>query len=219
MSILEAGSNVVHSETEVCVVRAETPIGVVTLYAARIGVREVRICEKSALDQDLCRGGRGTGDGGAIERRSFGVAVNADDGVRARALHWLRQICAWIEAPRGPLEVPLECGGTAFQGRVWDALRRIPSGETRTYGGIAAALRPPSVARAVAGACAANRAALLVPCHRVVGMRGDLTGFRWGIGVKRELLRRERAANGGVESSLFGDGSELKAQRVTRARH
>lgn len=87
---------------------------------------------------------------------------------------------------------PLDLRGTAFQLRVWQALRRIPRGETRSYSQLASELGNPGSVRAVARACAANRVALLVPCHRVVGMNKSLTGYRWGIERKRQLLAAER---------------------------
>ena len=81
---------------------------------------------------------------------------------------------------------------TAFQQRVWKALQEIPRGETRTYSGLAADLGAPSSTRAVAGACAANPVAVLVPCHRIVGKSGSLTGYRWGVERKRKLLEAEK---------------------------
>ena len=83
--------------------------------------------------------------------------------------------------------------GTAFQLRVWQALRAIPRGQTRSYSELARALGNPKATRAVARACATNRVALVVPCHRVVGASGSLTGYRWGIDRKRQLLEAERA--------------------------
>jgi AraC family transcriptional regulator, regulatory protein of adaptative response / methylated-DNA-[protein]-cysteine methyltransferase len=93
------------------------------------------------------------------------------------------------------LAVPLDLQGTAFQMRVWQALRAIPAGETRTYAEVAAAIGQPSATRAVAGACARNKAALLVPCHRVVRTDGEPGGYRWGIERKRRLLEREGGRN------------------------
>jgi len=87
----------------------------------------------------------------------------------------------------------LDLRGTVFQLRVWQALRRIPRGETRTYSQLARDLGDPNATRAVARACATNRVALLVPCHRVVGADGSLTGYRWGVGRKEQLLEAERA--------------------------
>jgi AraC family transcriptional regulator of adaptative response/methylated-DNA-[protein]-cysteine methyltransferase len=88
-------------------------------------------------------------------------------------------------------QLPLDLRGTAFQARVWQALTRIPTGETRTYAEVAAEIGRPSAVRAVAGACAANRVALVVPCHRVVRTDGGLGGYRWGLTVKRTLLDAE----------------------------
>lgn len=99
-------------------------------------------------------------------------------------------------AGRGPCpDAPLDLSGTPFQRRVWEALRAIPCGETRSYGQIAAALGlGPGAARAVGRACAANPVALLVPCHRAVGGDGGLHGFRWGLARKRALLDLERSS-------------------------
>jgi len=83
--------------------------------------------------------------------------------------------------------------GTAFQLRVWQALRAIPRGETRSYSQLAREMGIPNSTRAVARACATNRVALVVPCHRVVGVSGSLTGYRWGVERKRQLLEAERA--------------------------
>jgi len=88
--------------------------------------------------------------------------------------------------------LPLDVEGTVFQWQVWDALRRIPAGETRTYRAIAQELGRPAAARAVAGACAGNRLALVIPCHRVVRETGEAGGYRWGLERKRRLLERER---------------------------
>ena len=90
--------------------------------------------------------------------------------------------------------VELDLLGTAFQRRVWDALMKIPRGETRSYSALAAELGQPRGARAIASACAHNRIAILVPCHRVVRGDGSLGGYRWGLPLKQDLLRRERAA-------------------------
>lgn len=91
-------------------------------------------------------------------------------------------------------EVPVDLIGTAFQKKVWDALMKIPAGQTRSYAGLAVQLGTPRGARAVAGACARNRVAVLVPCHRVVRGDGSLGGYRWGLPLKERLLVRERAA-------------------------
>jgi AraC family transcriptional regulator of adaptative response/methylated-DNA-[protein]-cysteine methyltransferase len=90
-------------------------------------------------------------------------------------------------------ELPLDLRGTAFQLRVWQALRAIPRGQTRSYSQLARELGDPNATRAVARACATNRVALVVPCHRVVGVSGALTGYRWGVERKRQLLEAEGA--------------------------
>jgi AraC family transcriptional regulator of adaptative response/methylated-DNA-[protein]-cysteine methyltransferase len=90
-----------------------------------------------------------------------------------------------------PLQVDLR--GTAFQLRVWQALRQIPRGETRSYSQLARQMGMPNATRAVARACATNRVAIVVPCHRVVGASGSLTGYRWGVERKRQLLEAEGA--------------------------
>jgi AraC family transcriptional regulator of adaptative response/methylated-DNA-[protein]-cysteine methyltransferase len=90
-------------------------------------------------------------------------------------------------------EVPLDLLGTAFQKKVWDALMRIPLGETISYAELATAVGRPSATRAVANACGRNKVAVLVPCHRVVRGDGSLGGYRWGLPVKQQLLRREAA--------------------------
>jgi AraC family transcriptional regulator of adaptative response/methylated-DNA-[protein]-cysteine methyltransferase len=86
----------------------------------------------------------------------------------------------------------LDLRGTVFQLRVWQALRAIPRGETRSYSQLAREMGEPNATRAVARACATNRVALLVPCHRVVGASGSLTGYRWGVQRKQQLLEAER---------------------------
>jgi AraC family transcriptional regulator of adaptative response/methylated-DNA-[protein]-cysteine methyltransferase len=98
------------------------------------------------------------------------------------------------ETPKAQLAVPqvLDLRGTAFQLRVWQALRNIPRGETRSYSKLAREMGDPKATRAVARACALNRVAVLVPCHRVVGVRGSLTGYRWGVERKEQLLAAEK---------------------------
>jgi AraC family transcriptional regulator of adaptative response/methylated-DNA-[protein]-cysteine methyltransferase len=93
---------------------------------------------------------------------------------------------------QGALGAGLDLRGTVFQLRVWQALRQIPRGETRSYSELAREMGDPNATRAVARACATNRVALIVPCHRVVGADGSLTGYRWGVERKRELLAAER---------------------------
>lgn len=101
------------------------------------------------------------------------------------------QVVGFVEAPRLGLELPLDVRGTAFQQRVWQALRTIPAGKTATYTEVAARIGAPKAVRAVASACAANAIAVAIPCHRVVRTDGSLSGYRWGVERKRALLDRE----------------------------
>ena len=101
------------------------------------------------------------------------------------------KVIGFVEAPRKGLDLPLDIRGTAFQHRVWEALRRIPPGSTASYTGIAGQIGNPTAARAVARACAANALAVVIPCHRVVRNDGSLSGYRWGIERKRALLDKE----------------------------
>jgi AraC family transcriptional regulator of adaptative response/methylated-DNA-[protein]-cysteine methyltransferase len=104
------------------------------------------------------------------------------------------KVVGLVEAPRVGLDLPLDVRGTAFQQRVWAALRDIPAGETATYAEIATKIGSPRATRAVAGACAANNLAVAIPCHRVIRRDGGLSGYRWGVERKRILLNREAAA-------------------------
>ncbi|MBP2299002.1 bifunctional DNA-binding transcriptional regulator/O6-methylguanine-DNA methyltransferase Ada [Azospirillum picis] len=101
------------------------------------------------------------------------------------------QVVGFVEAPGTGLDLPLDIGGTAFQQRVWQALRAVPPGRTVTYTDIARAIGAPAAVRAVGAACGANPIAVAIPCHRVVRTDGALAGYRWGVERKRALLRRE----------------------------
>jgi AraC family transcriptional regulator of adaptative response/methylated-DNA-[protein]-cysteine methyltransferase len=106
---------------------------------------------------------------------------------------WVAKVVAMVEVPGAGLDLPLDVRGTAFQQRVWQALRNIPLGSTTTYAKLAAAMGAPRAARAVARACATNPLAIAIPCHRVVRTDGGVSGYRWGIERKRQLLEREAA--------------------------
>lgn len=118
--------------------------------------------------------------------------IGADAGFE----QWVAEVIGLVEAPALGLALPLDIRGTAFQERVWRALQQIPPGRTASYSEIARAIGAPHAARAVAQACAANRLAVAVPCHRVVRRDGDLSGYRWGVERKRELLAREKNEDG-----------------------
>lgn len=113
------------------------------------------------------------------------------------------RVVGYVEAPAVGLDLPLDVRGTAFQRRVWSALREIPMGSTASYAEVAARLGVPRGARAVAGACAANNLAVAIPCHRVVHQDGTLSGYRWGIDRKRALLEREELA--AVQAAALSD--------------
>jgi len=114
--------------------------------------------------------------------------------VRTEAPVWVDEVVKLVEQPE-PSSIPLDIQGTAFQERVWQELRRIPVGETRSYTELARAVGDPKAVRAVAQACAANRVAVLIPCHRVVRSDGALSGYRWGAKRKAALLEREADRN------------------------
>ena len=112
------------------------------------------------------------------------------------ASQWVETVVELVDAPAGvdSAQLPLDVRGTVFQRQVWSALRQIRAGETVTYSQLAAAIGRPTATRAVAAACGANPTAVVVPCHRVIGADGSLTGYRWGVARKRELLKREHTA-------------------------
>jgi AraC family transcriptional regulator of adaptative response/methylated-DNA-[protein]-cysteine methyltransferase len=112
-------------------------------------------------------------------------------GGDARFEQLVARVVAFVEQPSTGLDLPLDIRGTAFQERVWRALRDIPPGETASYTDIARRIGAPGAVRAVARACASNPLAVAIPCHRVVRRDGTLSGYRWGVERKRELLRRE----------------------------
>jgi AraC family transcriptional regulator of adaptative response/methylated-DNA-[protein]-cysteine methyltransferase len=160
-------------------VTVETPLG-----WALVGATERGIC-MTALADDRDRLET------SLRQRFPAAALIADD---AGLKEWADRIVHFITAPDRNLDLPLDIQGTAFQARVWRALQKIPLGKTASYTEVAAALGQPKAVRAVAQACAANKLALLVPCHRVIRSDGDLGGYRWGLERKRALLARERAA-------------------------
>ncbi len=105
--------------------------------------------------------------------------------------HALAKAISLVETPAAGFDLPLDLHGTEFQRRVWQALTAIPAGATASYTDIARSIGSPKAVRAVAGACAANRLAVAIPCHRAVRNDGGLAGYRWGVARKAELLRRE----------------------------
>ncbi len=128
---------------------------------------------------------------GDLRRRFPKATLVADDATLAATVN---AVLAFLREPDQALDLPLDLRGTAFQQRVWRTLCQIPVGETRTYAELAIMVGNPRAIRAVARGCATNPVSLAVPCHRVVGRDGGLTGYRWGVPRKQALLVRERAA-------------------------
>jgi AraC family transcriptional regulator of adaptative response/methylated-DNA-[protein]-cysteine methyltransferase len=149
----------------------------------------------AATDKGICTIAFGKDDAeveDVLSHRFPNATLMADDAKTG----WLAEAVAFVasQTSEHPMAAtfPIDVRATAFQQRVWKALQEIPRGETRTYSGLAADLGSPRSTRAVAGACAANPVAVIVPCHRVVGKNGSLTGYRWGVERKRTLLEAEK---------------------------
>jgi AraC family transcriptional regulator, regulatory protein of adaptative response / methylated-DNA-[protein]-cysteine methyltransferase len=152
-----------------------TDVGEVIAVATPRGLAAVRI----GAQDDLIR---------EVEAEFRPAALVRDDAAMSDVMAALRELAVGHPAP----ELPVDVQGTAFQARVWSALRMIPAGETRSYTEVAESLGSPTSVRAVARACATNRVALAIPCHRVVRSDGNLAGYRWGLEVKERLIAAER---------------------------
>ncbi|HEY4041860.1 MAG TPA: bifunctional DNA-binding transcriptional regulator/O6-methylguanine-DNA methyltransferase Ada [Rhodopila sp.] len=126
---------------------------------------------------------------GELRRRFPHATMTTDDPTLAETV---QAVLDFLREPKQALDLPLDLRGTAFQQRVWRTLCGIPAGETRTYAQLAAMAGSPKAIRAVARSCATNPVSLAVPCHRVVGSNGSLTGYRWGVPRKKALLEQER---------------------------
>lgn len=158
---------------------ADSPLGLLLVAATETGVCSVQLGDSA---EELASG----------LRAEFPRADVRDDegGLRPQ----VRALLDYLEGHRPHPDLPLDVQGTAFQKRVWEELRRIPPGQTASYGEIAGRIGRPSAARAVARACATNPVALVTPCHRVVGGDGSVSGYRWGVARKRKLLEREQGS-------------------------
>jgi AraC family transcriptional regulator of adaptative response/methylated-DNA-[protein]-cysteine methyltransferase len=147
----------------------------------------------AATERGLCALYLGDADApleSALAKEYPAARLERDDG---RLAPWLGEVLEHLRGRRPSLDLPLDVQATAFQCRVWEELRRIPYGSTRTYREVAERLGRPTAARAVARACATNPVSVVIPCHRVVRGDGGLGGYRWGLGRKRQLLDREQA--------------------------
>jgi AraC family transcriptional regulator of adaptative response/methylated-DNA-[protein]-cysteine methyltransferase len=156
---------------------AETSLGRVLIAQTEKGVCAIRIGDSdSKLEAEL--------------REEFENAeISRQNGQLARAV---QQVSNAAEGRGISVDIPLDIRHTAFQAKVWRALRNIRLGETRSYSDVAKMVGDPKAVRAVARACAANPAALLIPCHRVVRRNGELSGYRWGAERKKKLLESEK---------------------------
>lgn len=156
---------------------ADSPLGTMLVAATERGLCAVSFGEDAGiLERDL--------------RDEFHAAELRRDDAALR--EFVASIVDGLTAQTTLFDLPLDIRGTAFQQKVWKALRAIPAGETRSYSEIAKSVGDPSASRAVARACASNPVAVVIPCHRVVRGNGDLAGYRWGVKRKEQLLRGER---------------------------
>jgi AraC family transcriptional regulator, regulatory protein of adaptative response / methylated-DNA-[protein]-cysteine methyltransferase len=176
----------------------DTDLGALLVAATDLGVCSVKLGDDpAALTAEL--------------RREYdAAAVEPDD---AELAGWAGEVVRRLEGEESGA-IPLDVRGTAFQHRVWEALQRIPAGATRSYSQIALDIGHPTAARAVAGACADNRVAVVIPCHRVVREDGELGGYRWGVERKLEILRREGAE---LSRPPAGEAAPAPARRTARA--
>ncbi len=156
-----------------------------TCFATPLGTALVAATDKGVCAVKLGRDAR------ELERQ-LGEEFAAAELSRERLPGLEEKVLAFIAGEQSLARVPLDIRGTVFQRRVWDALRRIPRGETRTYSDIAKAIGAPAAVRAVGSACGANPVALFVPCHRAVRRDGGLGGYAWGLATKEHLLALEK---------------------------
>jgi AraC family transcriptional regulator, regulatory protein of adaptative response / methylated-DNA-[protein]-cysteine methyltransferase len=157
---------------------AKSPIGALLVAATGRGICSLKI---GGDDASLAR---------SLREEFPAAEIRRDEPALGR---WVRAIVSHLSGTKTHLDLPLDIRATAFQWRVWEALRAIPYGETRTYQEVARIVGAPKAARAVGHACATNPVAILIPCHRVIRGDGTLGGYAYGLGVKRKLIEDERA--------------------------
>jgi AraC family transcriptional regulator of adaptative response/methylated-DNA-[protein]-cysteine methyltransferase len=158
----------------------DSPVGRLMVAGTEKGICSVKLGDRDdRLEADL--------------RREYAEATITRDGSAFSG--WVRALLAHLNGARPHLDLPLDVQATAFQWQVWRYLQSIPAGETRAYSEVARGIGKPRAVRAVARACATNPVCLVVPCHRVVGKSGSLTGYRWGVRRKKQLLDIERDAD------------------------
>jgi AraC family transcriptional regulator of adaptative response/methylated-DNA-[protein]-cysteine methyltransferase len=165
----------------------DSALGWLLVAATKRGLCAVRFgTSAAALEQTL--------------RREFPAATTRRDDAALRP--WANAMLGYLDGQQTHLDLPLDVRATAFETRVYEAVRAIPYGSTRSYRQVAQAIGQPAAAQEVAQACAGNPVALVIPCHRVVRKDGGLGGYRWGVGRKRALLEREAQAAPAEEQAL-----------------
>jgi AraC family transcriptional regulator of adaptative response/methylated-DNA-[protein]-cysteine methyltransferase len=179
---------------------ASTPLGTVLVAATDRGICKIAFGDdRAALVDGL--------------RDEFANAELIEDP--APLAPFVTQIDAYLRGSEQRVDLPLDIAPTAFQQRVWDALRRIPYGETRSYSEIAAAVGSPQAVRAVAAACASNPVALAIPCHRVLHKDGSLSGYRWGAARKAALLDAEKQRGDGAPQAAAATAVPVASSTAT----
>ena len=165
----------------------DSSLGCLLVAATERGLCAVRFGKSAAaLEQTLWR--------------AFPAATTRRDAAALRP--WVDAVMGYLNAQQTQLDLPLDVQATAFQWRVFEAVRAIPYGSTRSYSEVAQAIGQPAAAQEVAQACAGNPVALVIPCHRVVRDDGSLGGYRWGVERKRSLLEREAQAAPAAEQAM-----------------
>jgi AraC family transcriptional regulator of adaptative response/methylated-DNA-[protein]-cysteine methyltransferase len=170
---------------QVCLTWVETPIGPMIAGATDAGLCLLEFTDRRMMEAQL-----------ATLRKRLGAALTPADHAHLRTLR--RELAEYFAGTRRDFTVPIDAPGTPFEMRVWDALCRIPFGETRAYADIAVAVGSPAAVRAVGRANGLNRIAIVIPCHRVVNKNGELGGYGGGLWRKRRLLHLERSVSAGA---------------------
>lgn len=182
--------------------RIESPLGPLLAAASERGVCMLEFVDPHAKATQA-----------ATLRRRFAAEIRPGSNAHLEQLR--TELRAYFAGDRRAFGVPLDASGTPFQARVWDALRAIPCGRTRSYLDVAGQIGRPTATRAVARANGDNRVAILIPCHRVIGSDGTLTGYAGGLWRKQWLLEHERAMTDQTSGGLF-DGALTTGPRSTR---
>lgn len=160
----------------------DSPLGRLLVAATSRGISALYLGEKDAPLE------------AALQKEYPRAEIDTDSGASRNLKEWVSRILAHLRGKEPHLDLPTDVQATAFRRRVWEELKRIPYGVTRTYSEVARAIGHPKAIRAVARACATNPVSVVVPCHRVVRADGNLAGYRWGLSRKRALLDHESAA-------------------------